>query len=96
MHPLATQVLEEIGLHYQGVSKHIDSLQDLSFDLVVTVCDDAADNCPLWLGSGRTIHRGFPDPASAEGSQEEILEVFRLVRDEISEYITDLFEKSHD
>jgi len=87
VHPLATQVLEEIGLHYQGESKHIDHLQDLSFDLVVTVCDDAADNCPLWLGSGRTIHHGFPDPAQAEGSGEQILAVFQQVRDEISAFI---------
>jgi arsenate reductase len=89
VHPLATQVLEEIGLHYQGVSKHIDSLQDLSFDLVVTVCDDAAENCPLWLGSGEIIHFGFTDPVQAKGSEEQILTVFRQVRDEISEFIAD-------
>ena len=96
VHPLATQVLEEIGLRHQGVSKQIDSLQDLSFDVVVTVCDDAADNCPLWLGSGRTIHRGFPDPAQAEGSEEQILAVFRQVRDEISAFIADYLFNSLD
>ena len=89
VHPKAIEVLKEIGIQHQGVSKHVDSLVDIEFDLVVTVCDDADENCPLWLGSGRTIHHSFPDPAYAEGSQEETLAVFRQVRDEISEFITD-------
>jgi arsenate reductase len=96
VHPLAKQVLEEIGLHYQGLSKHIDSLQGLAFDLVITVCDDAAEDCPLWLGSGRIIHHGFPDPAQAEGSEEQILAVFRQVRDEISAFIADYLFNSLD
>lgn len=91
VHPKAIEVLEEIGIQHRGVSKHVDSLGDIEFDLVVTVCDDAAENCPLWLGSGRTIHHSFPDPARAEGSHEEILAVFRQVRDNISEYIANLF-----
>jgi arsenate reductase len=47
------------------------------------VCDDAAENCPLWLGAGRVVHLGFPDPAQADGSQVEQLAVFRRVRDDI-------------
>ena len=89
VHPKAIQVLEEIGIQHRGESKHVDSLVGIDFELVVTVCDDAAENCPLWPGSGRTIHQGFPDPAQAEGSDKEILEVFRQVRDEISEFIAD-------
>ena len=91
VHPKAIEVLEEIGIQHQGVSKHVDSLVGIEFDLVVTVCDDASENCPLWMGSGRTIHHSFPDPAQVEGSQEEILEAFRQVRDNIFEYIANLF-----
>ena len=89
VHPKAIEVLEEIGIQHRGVSKHVDSLVSIEFDLVVTVCDDAAENCPLWLGGGRIIHRGFPDPAQAEGSEEQVLAVFRQVRDEISAFIAD-------
>jgi arsenate reductase len=54
---------------------------------VITVCDDAAENCPVWLGKGLRVHVGFPDPAKAEGSEEEKLRAFRQVRDAIRERI---------
>jgi arsenate reductase len=56
-------------------------MRDLSFDLVVTVCDSAAEECPLWLGSGRRVHLGFPDPAKTPGSEEDQRAAFRAVRD---------------
>jgi arsenate reductase len=55
----------------------------MQFDVVVTVCDDAAESCPVWLGNGHRTHIGFEDPAQAAGSDEERLAVFRQVRDEI-------------
>jgi len=55
----------------------------VDFDLVVTVCDSAAEECPLWLGKGKRLHRSFPDPARAEGTDEEVMKVFRAVRDAI-------------
>lgn len=83
VHPRALQVLEEIGIKHDGRSKNISDLESTDFDLVITVCDDAAENCPVWLGKGVRHHMGFPDPAKAEGSEEEILAVFRQVRDDI-------------
>ena len=62
--------------------------RSVDFDLVVTVCDDAAENCPVWLGAGKKVHIGFPDPAKADGTEEEILAVFRAVRDDIREKVT--------
>jgi arsenate reductase len=64
-------------------SKSTDEFRESKFDSVVTVCDDAAQNCPVWLGSGRKVHIGFEDPARATGNDEERLTVFRRVRDEI-------------
>jgi arsenate reductase len=87
VHPLAIQALSEIGIHHQGRSKHVDEYRNFKFDQVVTVCDSAAKECPMWLGSGRRVHMGFPDPAKASGTDEEILEVFRQVRDDIAQQI---------
>ena len=64
----------------------------LPFDLVVTVCDSAAEDCPLWLGQGRRIHLGFLDPAAAAGSEAEILSVFRQVRDQMADQLPGLLE----
>ncbi len=83
IHPKALQALEEIGIQHQGESKHIDQLRHMDFDLVITVCDSAAQDCPLWLGKGRVVHRSFPDPAEATGTDTEIMMVFRQVRHEI-------------
>ncbi len=87
VHPLAIQALAESGIDHQGESKSIGDLSEKEFDLVVTVCDDAAENCPVWLGQGKRVHIGFPDPAKAEGSDEEIMAVFRQVRDAIDEQV---------
>jgi arsenate reductase len=83
VHPLALRILNEIGISHSGESKHADRFRGQNFDLVVTVCDDANERCPVWLGKGRKAHCSFPDPAKAEGSEEERLAVFRQVRDEI-------------
>ncbi len=88
VHPLAIRVMQELGIDIsQGVSKHPDVFRDITFDLVITVCDDAAETCPVWLREGHVEHIGFYDPAKAEGTEEERLAVFRQVRDEIRERI---------
>lgn len=87
VHPFALKALEEIGISHRGVSKHIDELPTKEFDSVITVCDDAAENCPVWLGTGIRNHIGFPDPAKATGTEDEIMEVFRQVRDSIGEQV---------
>jgi arsenate reductase len=93
IHPKAIQVLEEIGISHQGTSKHIDEFHNMDFDLVITICDSAAEDCPLWLGKGKRIHLGFPDPAKATGTEDELLAAFRSVRDEILRRISPLLAK---
>jgi arsenate reductase len=77
VHPLALRALEEIGITHQGRSKHVDEFRNATFEKVVTLCDEAAENCPLWLGSGKRLHMGFPDPAKVEGTGEEKMAAFR-------------------
>jgi arsenate reductase (thioredoxin) len=93
VHPLAVRVLREIGIEHAGRSKSADEFRDVAFDLVVTVCDDAAENCPVWLGRGQRVHLGFPDPARATGSEDEVLAVFRGVRDDIAVRVTGLLAR---
>jgi arsenate reductase len=87
VHPMALQALEEIGIQHRGVSKHIDDLPTKDFDTAITVCGDAKENCPVWLGQGKRVHIGFPDPAKAQGTEEEIMAVFREVRDNIDQQV---------
>jgi arsenate reductase (thioredoxin) len=94
VHPQALAALNEIGIKHLGRSKGVDELRETTFDLVVTVCDSAAEECPLWLGQGKRVHLGFRDPAAAQSRDEDILAVFRQVRDEIAEKIP-LLLKEH-
>ena len=90
VHPKALQEFVEIGIIHQGQSKNVGRFLDESFDLVITVCDSAAEECPIWLGKERVLHHSFPDPAKASGTEKEILNVFRQVRDDISTKIPGL------
>jgi arsenate reductase len=92
VHPYALKVLEEIDIMHTGISKSVADISGIEFDLVVTVCDQAAEECPVWLGSGNKVHYGFPDPATATGSDAEILDAFREVRDQIQNQLSELLE----
>ena len=84
VHPMAVQVMADLGIDISRQhSKSVDAFRKSAFDTVVTVCDDAAEDCPVWLGSGHKVHIGFEDPARAAGSDEERMAVFCRVRDEI-------------
>jgi arsenate reductase len=88
VHPLAVEVMAELGIDISGQrSKDANEFRSADLDLVITVCDDAAENCPVWLGRGFKLHIGFGDPATATGSKAERLAVFRRVRDEIREAV---------
>ncbi len=89
VNPVALQVLQEIGIEHQGRSKSIQEYYGQIFDHVITVCSDAESNCPIWLGHGKKVHIGFRDPAKFSGSDEETLQEFRDVRDEIRKEIID-------
>ncbi len=93
VHSLALAALAEIGIDHQGRSKLADEYRDVDFALVVTVCDSAAEECPVWLGQGRRVHHSFPDPAKANGTEDEIMQVFRSVRDAIEGYTSQLLEQ---
>ena len=94
VHPLAIRVLEEIGIHHTGESKSVEQFRDRAFDRVVTVCDEANEQCPVWLGSGMRLHQSFPDPARATGTEEQRLLAFRQVRDAIIEKLPELLGES--
>ena len=82
VHPLAIRVLAEVGIEVRGArSKPLGEFQGQSFDLVVTVCSSAAEECPFWLGQGKRVHQEYPDPSRAEGDQARVLAAFRSVRD---------------
>ena len=92
IHPKALEALSEIGIQHEGRSKRADEFKGVDFDLVVTVCDSAAEECPVWLGKGKRVHHSFPDPAKAEGTDEEVMNVFRAVRDDIEKEMIKLLK----
>ena len=84
VHPLAIRALAEIGIDISGHrSKHLDEFLASDIETVITVCGNADQVCPMFPGQVNRHHWGFDDPAHATGSEEEQMEVFRRVRDEI-------------
>ncbi len=84
VNPMAIQVMQERGIdisHHR--SKHLNEFISQPFDVVMTVCDHAAESCPLFPGPAKRIHWGFPDPPAVGGSRERQLQAFREVRDAI-------------
>ncbi|NLE75684.1 MAG: arsenate reductase ArsC [Chloroflexi bacterium] len=91
VNPLAVQAMAELGLDVSAAQpKRVDGFRGEPFDLVVTLCDDAAGNCPLWLGRGAVVHMGLPDPTAVEGDEPQRLAAFRAVRDGIREKVATL------
>jgi arsenate reductase len=84
VHPKAIESLEEIGIDISDhTSKHMNDFLEQQIHTVITVCGNADQACPTYPGQTQRYHWGFEDPAHAEGSEDEIMEVFRQVRDEI-------------
>lgn len=82
--PLAIRAMDDLGIDIrQQESKTLDRYLNESFDAVITVCDQANEACPVFLGAKNRLHWSFPDPSQATGSEEEQLEVYRDVRDAI-------------
>ena len=96
LNPRAVQVMSEAGVDIsRQQSQLVDDFADLHIDLVVTVCDHAAEVCPVFPRKTQRLHHSFPDPARARGSEQEILQQFRQTRDDIKwfvEQIPQLFE----
>ncbi len=85
VHPLAIQVLKEIGIDISGhTSKSVDVFTNQQFDIVITVCNSAKEQCPYFPGAKRTLHIPFEDPVGFRGTEQERLQKFREVRDQIN------------
>lgn len=89
VHPKALEALAEIEIQHTGRSKRADEFREVDFDLVVTVCDSAAEECPVWLGRGKKIHHSFPDPALTDDMND-----FRAVRDDIERVMLELLKEA--
>ena len=91
LNPNAVKVMAEAGVDiFRQRSKHVDELKDVAFDYVVTVCDHAHESCPLFPGKTKVVHVGFDDPprlARKAKTEEEALECYRRVRDEIRRFV---------
>jgi arsenate reductase len=86
VHPLALRAMAERGLDISAQrSKHIDEMTGRGFDWVITVCDQAAESCPVFPGATRRVHWSFPDPAAVDGDEDQRLDSFREVRDALEE-----------
>lgn len=89
VHPLAVKAMAQRGIDISaGRSKSVSEFEGQTFDLVVTVCDHANENCPYFPDALRREHWPFDDPADATGTEEEQLKVFHRVRDEIEQQIS--------
>ncbi len=88
VNPLAIKVMKEVGIDIFGhTSNHLNEYINEDFDYVITVCDNAAKNCPVWPKKTTRLHWPFPDPGIATGTEPEILHVFKRVRDDIGEKV---------
>jgi len=94
LNPKAVQVMAEIGIDISANSSdHISKYDGQSFDYVITLCGDANEKCPLFFGGVKRMHIGFDDPPKATGTEEEVLNVYRRVRDEIRQQLGDFFRR---
>ena len=95
VHPLAIEAMAERGIDIRGqTSDHVDVYADQDFDLVVTVCNDAKETCPIFPGATRTLHRAFEDPDYPEMNRAELLDVFCRIRDEVGTWAAELLGQS--
>jgi arsenate reductase len=96
LNPNAVKVMAEAGVDISSHrSKHLDEVKDIDFDFVVTVCDNAREHCPIFPGKTRMIHAGFDDPprlAENAKTEDEVLDCYRRIRDEIKDFVQTLPE----
>ena len=90
--PEAVEVMREIGVDISDHhSKGLEPFLDKELDVVVTVCDRARESCPYFPGGKEVLHKGFEDPSGGQGTQEEKMQIFRRIRDEIWDWIQEAF-----
>jgi arsenate reductase len=97
VNPVAVKVMQiecvDISHHKSNL---VDDFKDVDFNFVITVCDDANKKCPHFPSTAKKIHKSFPDPAKAKGTETEILKIYRDVRDSLKEFVIDFLEKELD
>ncbi|HEU4717181.1 MAG TPA: arsenate reductase ArsC [Bacteroidia bacterium] len=87
LNPRAVAVMKEDGIDISAhTSDNVDKYRNIDFDFVITVCDNAKESCPVFPSQAKKFHRNFPDPAKIKGTEEEIMNGFRHVRDEVKAY----------
>ncbi len=94
VNPLTVKVMHEIGIdisHHR--SKSVEEFKNMEFDYIITVCDSSKEKCPYFPGGKKYIHKSFKDPSDIGINEEEKIEAFRKVRDEIKEWIEETFGK---
>lgn len=95
VNPKAISTMLEDGIDISNhTSNNLDEYYDIDFDFVITVCDNAKERCPYFPTKAKKFHHNFPDPAKATGTDEEIKEQFRNVREEIKMYCKNLVDKN--
>lgn len=83
INPMALQALEEIGITHRGRPKSVDEFRGVPVDLIVILCGQDDDQCPVWLGKGRVLHQPYPDPAMETGGEAKRIAAYRSVRDKM-------------
>ncbi|HKC68071.1 MAG TPA: arsenate reductase ArsC [Bacteroidia bacterium] len=87
VNPKAIAIMQEDGIDIsQHTSNNVDEYKNIHFDFIITVCDNANENCPYFPSTAKKIHRNFSDPSKLQGTDEEIKTAFRKTRDEIKTY----------
>lgn len=95
VNPRAIAVMAEDGIDISGhTSNNMNEYRDINFDYVITVCDNAKERCPFFPSSAQKFHHNFPDPAKATGTEEEIMNQFRDVREQVKGY-SEAFIREH-
>jgi arsenate reductase len=94
VNPFAIKAMKEIGIDIsKQVAENVEKYLSMSFDYVITVCDNANETCPVFIGKVRhRLHIGFDDPAEAVGSEDEVMPVYRRVRDEIKKAFYEFYQ----
>ncbi|PWI48978.1 low molecular weight phosphatase family protein [Candidatus Heimdallarchaeota archaeon B3_Heim] len=92
INPYVKQVLTEMGINTSNLkAKHVNEFLGQEIDIIVTVCDSAKESCPYFLGAKRYEHKSFKDPSNFTGTNDERLKAVKRLRDEISEWIEEVF-----
>jgi len=97
VNPKAIQVMAEAGIDISShTSNHVNEYAAIDFDYVITVCDNAKESCPYFPSRAKKLHYNFPDPAKATGTEEEVMNEFRRVRDLIKTYSAEFVNENLD